>query len=125
MQPFNCYRIELNTDSIFQYWQVSIRRSTKASLIWGKNEFGLGDSAIVTSPFYMKGKNMEPLHDVNGAARILAVSPWTVRAYIRTGKLRAVRLGRLVRPDPRSIQEFVESQRLGVTQVDSKEEKER
>ena len=39
---------------------------------------------------------MKPLYDVNSAARLLSVSHWTVRAYIRDGKLRPVRLGRRV-----------------------------
>lgn len=50
---------------------------------------------------------MEPLHDVNGAARILAVSPWTIRAYIRQGKLRPIRIGRLVRLDEKELAQFV------------------
>jgi len=50
---------------------------------------------------------MQPLHDVNGAAQLLAISPWTVRAYIRQGKLRPVRIGRLVRIDELELQRFV------------------
>jgi len=42
---------------------------------------------------------MNQLYDVNTAARQLAVSPWTIRAYIRQGKLHPVRIGRLVRLD--------------------------
>jgi excisionase family DNA binding protein len=56
---------------------------------------------------------MEPLHDVNGAARILAVSPWTVRAYIRKGKLRPIRIGRLVRLEEKELTQFVASARTG------------
>ena len=44
-----------------------------------------------------EGTQMEQLHDVRSAARLLAVSPWTVRVYIRQGKLHPVRIGRLVR----------------------------
>jgi excisionase family DNA binding protein len=36
------------------------------------------------------------LYDNETAAAMLAVSPWTIRAYIRNGKLRPVRIGRLV-----------------------------
>jgi len=50
---------------------------------------------------------MTPLHDVKGAAQLLAVSPWTVRAYIRQGKLHPVRIGRLVRLDEQELQNFV------------------
>ncbi len=50
---------------------------------------------------------MNALHDVNDAATLLAVSPWTIRAYIRQGKLRPVRLGRLVRLDEDEITKFI------------------
>jgi excisionase family DNA binding protein len=50
---------------------------------------------------------MKPLFDVNSAAHLLAVSPWTVRAYIRQGKLHPVRIGRLVRLDEQELQDFV------------------
>jgi excisionase family DNA binding protein len=50
---------------------------------------------------------MEALHDVNDAARLLAVSPWTIRAYIRQGRLHPVRIGRLVRLDEQELERFV------------------
>lgn len=52
---------------------------------------------------------MNQLYDVNAAARQLAVSPWTVRLYIRQGKLRPVRIGRLVRLDEEELSKFVAS----------------
>jgi excisionase family DNA binding protein len=52
---------------------------------------------------------MEQLHDVKSAARLLAVSPWTVRVYIRQGKLHPVRIGRLVRLDEEELSKFVAS----------------
>ena len=39
---------------------------------------------------------MEQLLDIAKAAKALSISPWTVRSYIRSGKLRPVRLGRRV-----------------------------
>ena len=39
---------------------------------------------------------MKQLHDVNSAARLLSISPWTVRSYIHNGKLKPVRIGRRV-----------------------------
>jgi len=51
---------------------------------------------------------MEPLHDVRSAAKLLAVSPWTVRAYIRQGKLLAVRIGRLVRLTTEELERFTQ-----------------
>jgi excisionase family DNA binding protein len=50
---------------------------------------------------------MKPLYDVNAAAQLLAVSCWTIRAYIRQGKLRPVRVGRLVRLEEDELQRFV------------------
>jgi excisionase family DNA binding protein len=50
---------------------------------------------------------MKPLLDVNGAAEALAVSTWTIRAYIRDGKLQPVRIGRLVRLETSELERFV------------------
>ncbi len=50
---------------------------------------------------------MSRLYDVKGAALLLAVSPWTVRAYIRDGKLRPVRFGRLVRLEVEELRKFI------------------
>jgi excisionase family DNA binding protein len=50
---------------------------------------------------------MKALYDVKAAALALAVSPWTIRAYIRAGKLRPVRLGRLVRLQEEELERFL------------------
>jgi excisionase family DNA binding protein len=50
---------------------------------------------------------MKALYDVKAAAQALAVSPWTIRAYIRDGKLKPVRLGRLVRLEEAELERFV------------------
>ena len=47
------------------------------------------------------------LYSVKDAGKLLAVSPWTVRAYIRLGKLRAVRIGRLVRLAENDLEQFI------------------
>ena len=52
---------------------------------------------------------MQRLFDVVGAAELLNVSPWTVRAYIRQGRLHPVRFGRLVRLELSELQTFVET----------------
>ena len=52
---------------------------------------------------------MEQLHNVRSAAKLLAVSPWTIRGYIRQGKLRPIRIGRLVRLDEEELSKFVAS----------------
>jgi len=54
---------------------------------------------------------MNALLDVKEAARAWAVSPWTIRAYIRDGKLRAVRIGRLVRLEASELERFVGEQK--------------
>ena len=46
---------------------------------------------------------------VKDAAQILSISPWTVRAYIRNGKLRPIRVGRLVRLDEQGLETFISS----------------
>jgi excisionase family DNA binding protein len=50
---------------------------------------------------------MQGMHDVNSAAKLLLVSPWTIRAWIRDGKLRPVRLGRLVRIEEAELTRFI------------------
>jgi excisionase family DNA binding protein len=41
-------------------------------------------------------KGLKPLRSIQQAAELLNLSPWTIRAYIREGRLRPVRLGRRV-----------------------------
>ena len=41
-------------------------------------------------------EDMRALKSVHQAAELLGISPWTVRSYIRDGKLKPVRLGRRV-----------------------------
>jgi excisionase family DNA binding protein len=71
---------------------------------------------------------MNQLYDVKGAALVLAVSPWTIRAFIRQGKLRPVRIGRLVRIDELELQKFIANAKLNsgsqndLTQGSEKEE---
>lgn len=62
-------------------------------------------------------KKMETLLDVKSAAKILAVSPYTVRSYIRQGKLLPVRIGRLVRLDEEELSKFVRSNKVSGQQL--------
>ena len=64
---------------------------------------------------------MEPLHDVTSAAKLLAVSPWTVRAYIRVGRLSPVRIGRLVRLDESEIKRFIAVSRTRIGLADQEQ----
>lgn len=59
----------------------------------------------------------EKLLDVSGAASLLAVSTWTIRAYIRLGKLHSVRIGRLMRLERQEIRDFIATARVGRPQT--------
>jgi excisionase family DNA binding protein len=54
---------------------------------------------------------MEPLQSVEEAARSLSLSAWTVRAYIRQGKIRPVRIGRRVLLEERELRRVIEQGR--------------
>lgn len=65
---------------------------------------------------------MKALYDVKAAAQVLAISPWTVRAYIRDGKLKPVRLGRLVRLEEAELERFVAQAQVPVVQIQKGQE---
>lgn len=44
---------------------------------------------------------------INEAAELLSLSPWTIRAWIKQGKLPATRLGRRVCVTPQALRELV------------------
>jgi excisionase family DNA binding protein len=50
---------------------------------------------------------MSPLRSVRQTAELCGISPWTVRSYIRQGKLRPVRIGRRVLIDEAEIERFI------------------
>src|SRR2546429_4444011 len=52
-------------------------------------------------------KKMKPLKSVEEAAGLLGISPWTVRGYIRDGKIKPVRLGRRVLVEEAELERFV------------------
>lgn len=54
---------------------------------------------------------MERLLDVESAAGLLAISPWTVRKYLSTNKLRSVRIGRRVLIEPSEVRRLIEEGR--------------
>src|SRR5437660_1129126 len=56
----------------------------------------------------LKEKNkVTKLLSIKTAADLLSISPWTVRSYIKTGKLRPVRLGRRVLLEESELERFV------------------
>lgn len=54
---------------------------------------------------------MEPLKSIEEAAEIWGVSPWTVRAYVRQGKIRPVRIGRRVLIEAAEVLRLIEEGR--------------
>ena len=50
---------------------------------------------------------MKALLDIDSTAQLLSLSPWTVRGYIREGKLIPVRLGRRVLLEEAELERFV------------------
>jgi excisionase family DNA binding protein len=56
---------------------------------------------------------MESLQSVEEAAKTLSLSAWTVRAYIRQGKIRPVRIGRRVVIEPSEIRRLIEQGKSG------------
>ena len=56
---------------------------------------------------------MKKLLSVQAAAQLLSISKWTVRAYVRDGKLRPVRLGRRVLLEEAELERFVTEGREG------------
>jgi len=54
---------------------------------------------------------MEPLLNVETVAKLLALSPWTVRSKIREGKLRPLRVGRRVVLEQAELERFLDEAR--------------
>jgi excisionase family DNA binding protein len=50
---------------------------------------------------------VRPLKSVLESAELLRISPWTIRSYIRDGKLKPVRLGRRVLIEESELERFV------------------
>jgi excisionase family DNA binding protein len=55
----------------------------------------------------LKEEKMKRLHGVKEAAEILGISVYTVRSYVRQGKLRPVRIGRRVLLQEAELERFV------------------
>jgi len=51
---------------------------------------------------------MEALLNCQQAAELLGISPWTVRKWLSTNKLRSVRLGRRVLIEPGEIRRIID-----------------
>lgn len=55
----------------------------------------------------MENNERPLLWNVGEAATALAISPWTIRLYIRQGRLQPVRVGRRVLLEPHECQRFL------------------
>ena len=64
---------------------------------------------------------MEPLKSIEEAAETLALSPWTVRAYVRQGRIRPVRIGRRVLIESSEIRRVIEEGRGHVNGAQDRE----
>lgn len=62
---------------------------------------------------------MKPLRDVNSTAQVCGISPWTVRSYIKQGKLRALHIGRRVLIEEAEIERFLEQCRSAVNSIEN------
>ena len=54
---------------------------------------------------------IEQLESVESTAKILSLSPWTIRAYIRHKKIRPVRIGRRIAIEQAEIRRLIEENR--------------
>lgn len=66
---------------------------------------------------------MQPLRSVEQTAELLGISKWTVRSYIKTGKLNFVKLGRRVLVEEAELERFVaEAKDRTVSQINLSQE---
>jgi excisionase family DNA binding protein len=49
--------------------------------------------------------------DIRQAAHALSIRPWTIRRYIKDGKLKPVRIGKRVLIEPSELQRLIEAGR--------------
>ena len=54
---------------------------------------------------------MKQLYDINAAAQVLSISPWTIRNYIRKGSIQPLRIGRRVLLEEAELERFVSEAR--------------
>lgn len=67
----------------------------------------------------MENKRTTLLWNVEQAAAALAISPWTIRAYIRQGRIKPVRIGRRVLFEPDECQRFLKACKKPKSREDS------
>jgi excisionase family DNA binding protein len=57
----------------------------------------------------MEDMQLPQLYDIRESAGRLSISPWTVRLWIRTGRISAVRIGRRVLVESSEISRLIDS----------------
>lgn len=62
---------------------------------------------------------MDNLYTVRDVAKVLGISPHTVRKWLRENRLPAIRFGRCVRFDPAAIDRFVQSHSIAAGAMSS------
>ncbi len=69
---------------------------------------------------------MKPLKSIPQFAELCGISPWTVRSYIKQGKLKPIRIGRRVLFEEQELERFIRrnSSPLTLTDDDIKREAE-
>jgi excisionase family DNA binding protein len=67
----------------------------------------------------MENKGKTLLWNVEQAAAALAISPWTIRAYIRQGRMMPVRIGRRILFEPDECQRFLTACKKSTSRKDS------
>jgi excisionase family DNA binding protein len=75
--------------------------------------FSMSTEAVPLNPT-LATQTLEPLLSINEAARILAVSPATIRTWIHRKRIAYVKMGRRVGFHPDTIRSFIANNTRGV-----------
>ncbi len=67
--------------------------------------------------------NMEKYFTTEQVANILQVHPFTILKFIKSGKLKGIKLGRVYRIKESDVQEFLEERMTGTNKKEKKEAK--
>jgi len=52
---------------------------------------------------------MNTLLNTDQAAEVLSIKPWTLRAWVSQGRIPHVKMGRLVRFEVKSLEDFIQN----------------
>ena len=74
-------------------------------------------TATATIELYGVNQMEKLLLSIAEAAQVINLSPWTVRAFIKSGKLRPVRLGRRVLLEPSELERLIQESKGNALQA--------